>query len=378
VKWFLALLVVLAAGIAWAAFAVPTNAAVVNGSAISQQQLNSDVTAIAGSPDYQCYLNSQAALQQQRVPPPAGAGKGQGGQVTTATTAFTASYLDTEVSRVLIEQLANQKGVTTSSTQEADARASYEGQITNVMQQAAQETQDPRYTCGAVKPLTGEEVLATLPASFVDDQVALFATISALQEDFAGVKPTETGLRAYFATHHADFDIVCTTAALYSSAGDATTALQQAQSTPFSEVAKQALRSGTFPCAPLPVVVAQLEQAAGLPSTFRLGDLPVGTVSFPIPVQNGDFLLLQITRRTPATYDEAKQVLALDVQNKGGAKTQDALNAAARHATVSVDPRYGLWNPAKGNVLVPFTPEPSDVLNAGANTAPAFTGPTNG
>ena len=48
-KRFLVLLVVLAGGLAWAAFSVPSNAATVNGSAISQQDLNSDVSAIAGS-----------------------------------------------------------------------------------------------------------------------------------------------------------------------------------------------------------------------------------------------------------------------------------------------------------------------------------------
>jgi hypothetical protein len=50
-KRFLVLLVVLAGGVAWAAFSVPSNAATVNGSAISQQDLNSDVSAKANSAD---------------------------------------------------------------------------------------------------------------------------------------------------------------------------------------------------------------------------------------------------------------------------------------------------------------------------------------
>jgi hypothetical protein len=62
VKWFLALLVVVAAGLAAAALAVPTKAATVNGAVISQQTLNSDVSAIAGSAYYQCYLNAQEAI----------------------------------------------------------------------------------------------------------------------------------------------------------------------------------------------------------------------------------------------------------------------------------------------------------------------------
>jgi hypothetical protein len=70
----------------------------------------------------------------------------------------------------------------------------------------------------------------------------------------------------------------------------------------------------------------------------------------------------------------AAQVL----QQKGAGRAQRALNVAARHATVRVDPRYGVWNPVRGNVLAPFTPAPTDVLNGGANTASAFAGPTSG
>ena len=61
-KRLLVLLVLLVGGLVAAALSVPTNAAVVNGTAISQQQLNSDVSAIAGSPYYQCYLNSEDYL----------------------------------------------------------------------------------------------------------------------------------------------------------------------------------------------------------------------------------------------------------------------------------------------------------------------------
>jgi hypothetical protein len=374
VKWFLALLVLLGGGLAAAAFAVPTNAAVVNGSSISQQQLNSDVTAIAASADYQCYLNTQTAIAssgQQQEPPVTGAGKGQGGQTATATTAFTASYLDTEVGHELVTQLADRRGIAISDAQLADARTSYEREISQVMQQAAS-SQNPRYTCGAVQPLTGQQVLATMPTSFVDAQAQFFATVDALKEDLAGVRPTDGDLHAYFVEHRADFDTVCTTAALYSSVSDANAALQQAQTTPFSQVAKRAVQGGQQPCAMLPVL------AANLPGNFKLGDLAVGTVSFPIDLGNGSFLLIQVNSRSPTSYGQAKSVVPVVVQNAGAAKAQAVLTTAERHATVSVDPRYGVWVPVSTQVLVPFTPERSDVLNVGANTPSTFTGPTSG
>ena len=36
-------------------------------------------------------------------------------------------------------------------------------------------------------------------------------------------------------------------------------------------------------------------------------------------------------------------------------------------ASVTVDPRYGVWVPVRRRVFTPFAPEPSDVLNASAN-----------
>src|ERR1022692_4847097 len=109
-KRFLVLLVILAGGLAWAAFAVPTNAVVVNGSAISQKSLNSDMTAIAKSSEYQCYLNAQAYVEsngQGLLPPADGVGYGTLiGLHPTATTAFVGTYLDTLVGHQLVLGLA--------------------------------------------------------------------------------------------------------------------------------------------------------------------------------------------------------------------------------------------------------------------------------
>ena len=114
-KRFLVLLVVLAGGVAWAAFSIPSNAATVNGTDISQQDLNSDVSAIANSAYYQCYLNSEEYLSSEgseEAPPVLGAGTGQyAGDHPTATTAFVASYLETEIGHELALQLAAERHV---------------------------------------------------------------------------------------------------------------------------------------------------------------------------------------------------------------------------------------------------------------------------
>ncbi len=111
-KRLIVLLIVLAGGLAWAAFSVPSNAATVNGTGISQADLNSDVSAIADSAYYQCYLNSEAYLSSngsEQLPSVVGAGTGQyAGDHPTATTGFTANYLETEIGHQLLLQVAEQ------------------------------------------------------------------------------------------------------------------------------------------------------------------------------------------------------------------------------------------------------------------------------
>ena len=361
-KRLLVLLLLLAGGLAAAAILVPTNAAVVNGAAISQDTLNSDVSAIAGSSEYQCYLNAQTALQgaQQMLPPVTGAGKGQSGQNTSATTEFTATYLDTEVGHQIVYQVAAHRGITVTPNQLADARVAYENEITSVMTTVAQQTQDAALTCGSPTGLTGEAVLSTLPASFVDEQVQFFATSSALEEDFSGVGTSQADLRAYFEEHQGDFDTVCWDYAVYQSESAANAALQQAQHMPFSDVLKQAAQGGPGRCVPLPVLASNF-------SSINVSDLAVGTVSFPTALGNGDYLLLQLTSRTPSQYSEVKHFVEQAVQQKGSSKTQAAFTALERHSSITIDPRYGKWVEGVAQVSLPFTPQKSDVPNVDAN-----------
>ena len=245
---------------------MPTNAADVNGTSISQASLNSDVSAIAGSAYYQCYLNSQAYLSSsggEQLPPVTGAGKGQdgAGDHPTATSAFVATYLDTEVGHQLVLQLADARHVTVTPAQLTDARASLSGQISQVMSEVLQtaQGQNVHYSCSVTgQPLTGEEVLSTVPASFVDQQVQFVATASALQEDLAGVGSSATDLEGYFLRHQAEFDTACWTVGVYSSQSAAqASAAEVAFGTPFSQVAAKATQGGPQTCEMLPIIAVR-------------------------------------------------------------------------------------------------------------------------
>jgi hypothetical protein len=370
VKRLLVLLIVLAGGLAWAAFSVPSNAATINGSSISQADLNSDVNAIAGSAYYQCYLNSEAYLSSngsEQLPSVVGAGTGQyAGDHPTATTGFTANYLETKIAHQLLLQVASEHHVTVTQAELTAARSNLTQEITSVMSQIlqTQQGQDVRYGCSLTgQAVTGTQVLATMPASFVDEQVQFGATAAALEEDLAGVGSSDNDLRTYYDAHSSDFDTTCLSAAVFTSESAAQDAAAQvAFGTPFATVASNTASSGggALGCD----VLADLETK--LPSTADLKSLATGVVSDPID-DNGTYLLLQITSRTPTPYSQANAAVANAVQANGSAATRKALTAVESRSEVSVNPQYGVWVPASAAVLTPFAPEPADVLNASAN-----------
>jgi hypothetical protein len=284
-----------------------------------------------------------------------------------------ANYLETKIGHQLVLQLADERHVSVTQADLTAARANFTSQISEVMSEIlqTQQGQDVRYGCSLTgQALTGKQVLDSLPVSFVDEQVQFIATATVLQEDLAGVGSSQADLQNYFTSHSTKFDTVCLTAAVYSSESAAQdAAAQAAYGTPFSTVASNTASSGGGPqgCD----VLADLESK--LPSDAGLGDLATGAVSAPVN-DNGTYLLLQISSRTPTPYSKAKAAVANVVQVAGSAATQKALTADERRSSVSVNPQYGVWVPASASVLTPLTPDPANVLNATANvgrTAPA-------
>jgi hypothetical protein len=368
VKRFIVLLVLLAGGVVAAAFAIPTNAAQVNGAGISQSQLNANVRAVADSPEYQCFLNSDAYLSSQgaaEAPPVTGAGTGQNpGDKPTATSVFVSESLQQEIQQEAIAQLAAQRHIVVTESQVSTARKTYEAQISGVMAEVAQTAQgeNPAFSCGAVgKPLTGSEILSTMPLSFVDQQVQYVATATALAVDYSGYGSSEAGELRYYQSHLATFDTICYSVAGFSSQSAAIAAKASvASGTPFSTVASATQGGGPQGCA----VLYALSQE--LPSSVHLGSLPLNTVSDPIAV-NGNYFLLEVTKRTHTAFSGVKSLLSDAIQAAGATKAQAALAATTRHADVNVNPQYGVWVSVPGRILVPLSPAASDVPNATAN-----------
>lgn len=358
-KRLIVLLIVLAGGLAAAAFTVPSNAASVNGVSIGRQQLDSDLNAIAGSAGYECYLNAEEAVAtagETALPSIVGAPDvGDGGSRQTVSTGFAAYYLDTAIGHQLVLEVAAARHLQVTPQELTEARTQLKSQINGILQ----EVTGSKYAC---TDSTAGEVLSTMPASFVDKTVRFNATASVLEEQASGVGSTTADLERYFANHTSEFDTACFTVAEYASQTDAESgAAAVAYGTPFSSVAAQTQGGGPKGCDSLYGVTA------GLPGS-GLESLALNTVSAPIS-DNGAYLLIEITKRTPTTFAKARTEVESAVQNAGASKASTIITAAQKAANISVDERYGKWSVTR--VLPPTSPPGAELLNRSADGTPA-------
>ena len=366
-KRFLILLIVAAGGVAWASLSVPSNAAVVNGQVITQGQVNADVSAIAASAPYFCYLNAESyegSQGQQQLPAADGVGQAsEGGAHTASTSAFVASYLETAVGHQLIAQLAAQHHVHLTSDDLSSARSVLEGQISSVEQEVAGQ---PEGCSSSTDPITGAAVLKTLPAAFVAEQVRFIALVTDLEEDISGIGSSTADLERYFHAHPKEFESTCFTVGRYA-----------------TEAAAQADRASVYEGASFATLAAATglgnegcpifsQVASGLPTSAKLGTLPVNTVSSPI-AYDGDYLLVEFTRQSPVPFKTAEVAVKQAAQEAGAAASQAVINRDEVSAHVDLDPRYGVWHSSNAQVVLPPEPKVVDVLNAPANSPAATT-----
>jgi hypothetical protein len=361
VKRLLVLLIVLAGGLAAAAFTVPTNAAVVNGTTITQNQLNNDVTAVANSLDYQCFLSAEELVGSNGASAlPAVDGVNQSAtdpNHSAITAAFVGTYLDTEIGQQVAIDLAAQRHLVPTAADLTTARAALKAQITAVFQDVG-ETQ----VCALTQLPTAAEVLTSMPAAFIARTIAFDASVTLLEESYSGYGTKTAGLERYFEVHKAQFDNACFTVAQYTSAAAAQADAAKAKAgTPFATLAAAQPGGGPQGC----FILAGI--SASLPAGTNLASLPLNTVSAPI-AEGSAYLLVEITARMPTPFASAKSEVLGAVQSAGATKARTAIMVDEAKASVSVDPRYGTWSAKQSHILTPTPPLTADTLNPDVNT----------
>lgn len=356
-KRFLFLLVLLAAGVIVAALEVPSPAASVNGTDISRQTVNNELTAVTASPNYECYVAASLAVASQGQARVQIGGVGANGSFNGT---YDVNFADYTVEQLIDEQLIHQlfeaRGLSLSPADMAVGRTVLSQRINTVLTDYAQAQGIPVPPCGG----SAQAVLSSVPAWFQSQEITSQAEQAVLEAHAVGSSLSDAAAARYFAAHPAEFDTVCVSdIAVNTQAQAAFIRDAIINGASFADQAKAASidsstkdQGGAAGCAP--AVRFQLSQ---------LADLGVGQVTQPISY-NGAYLLLTVTSRTPSTFAATKGLVRATILAAGAAKVQAQLTALLRHSTVTADPRYGRVVNRAGSLLIPPPSPPNTSLIA--------------
>jgi len=351
---------------------VTPTAASVNGDTISVASLNAQMTALADTGAGRCLL---AVRSGQAVPPASGDG--------WVSTSYAGAVLSNEVGNLVAAQYAADRGIHPSATDRSTAKANYtsvlDGRITSLVQQTPS-----GYLSACQKPdgsaYTGQEVLAALPASVRDGEIANQAVDTKLLS--LGADLSDAAVLNFYAANRSLFVIDCVSDIATASQADAdaiVAKLQAGQSfaalaTSSSVDAQTAANGGQLGC--------NFTESRVL-SALQLPSVTVGRPITPVQTSGGTWVIYEVTSQTPVPVGQAAPVVRDDLIHTA-ANTQRVtaeLLVYAHRSAIEVNPQYGTWSvshivpppspPAR--YLVPSTPLPQALAGAGAS-GPTTTG----
>ncbi|MBX3312978.1 MAG: peptidyl-prolyl cis-trans isomerase [Actinobacteria bacterium] len=213
--------------------------------------------------------------------------------------------------------------------------------------------------------------VTTTPAiqPFVDLQVELSARYNALQRAHSDPDAYEAQLQQVFQANEQLFREVCIQQIVTADEATARTAAQRVDAGEDFVAVAQELSAE-------PSLAADGNEQSCVTRSTLSGVFPdealtvtVGDVIGPAD-GSGSWLLVRVWDERPASYEDARAQIAGQVPDPSIAAAQDALAAAYATAEVDIDPRFGTWVPAEGQVVAPTDPlaAPADDVTGG--TAP--------
>ena len=289
-------------------------AAQVNGSVISQQQMQDALSAIAGNAGYRCTI---AAGGTSHV---TGAGDG------TYNAGFSAEVLSILIQDEVVRQELVRLKVPEPSYLAAIARSQLEVATT------------PASGCPGG---TGAAVFAAFSPSYRAQLLAFQMDQDALSARLAGTSLLPSGLAAYEAAHQSEASIDCVSVLEVGTKKVATSLRSQLlRGASFAALARAHSIDQTT--APLGGAVGCIPDADfNAPLNTLIAGLTPGQVSSVVPFRT-DWLLLLVTGRRAESSSQLISSLATKEQARLGA----VIDGLIRSAKVAVDPRYGTWTRA--------------------------------
>jgi hypothetical protein len=206
------------------------------------------------------------------------------------------------------------------------------------------------------------EVANAFPKWFQERLVARNARAVAVRAALSGINMSDESVRQYYESHKADFSQNCVSHILVKTKPEADAVLARLKGgEDFAAVAKatsidtgSGAKGGDLGCNPKGVFVPEFDKAAS--------ELPVGQLSDPVQTQYG-FHIILVKERKDESFDSAKEQARAALNAETQSAFREFLAAAVTSVKVSVDKRYGSFQPpATGQapeVVPPVAPKPN-------------------
>ncbi len=322
------------------------SAATVNGTEISQDDLESELQAIEANKAYVASI-SQSGLNVK--------GTGEG----TLSNEFVGRVLTRQIFLLLVHTEIGRRKL----------------EVTTADRENATET--------VVQSVGGQEVFDQFPAAYRTVLVRRNAEVAVLQADLAGADIDDAAVKAFYDANPDQFAETCVSHILFASTGPdgqldaAATAAAVPALTAAATAAKAEIEGGgDFAAIAAARSVDESNKAqggdleCGPPGRFvpefetAMDALAPGALSGPVVTQFGVHLI-KVTERRPQPLEDATPQIRQQLQGEGEAGFSTFLQEALQKAKVSVNPRYGTFSkdgdqPGVVPPGAPTTTEPGD------------------
>lgn len=315
-------------------------AAKVNGTTISQADLNNELTAIHGNPNYLRVLESQSIV------PVVGAGE------QSFNSSFVADVLTGQIVFQLVHEQVARLGIKINSQDLSQARADI---------------------VGGGSPA----ILNSLPASYRDSLVAHRAEVTALEASLGHVDISPSAVAQYYAAHQQSFVVQCVSDIVLGSQADATAVRADILAgAKFADAARsQSLdktngaNGGSLGCGPS----GRYAAVTGFGQAFdqAVDGLAIGQVSQPVEVQvqtqvgsQSVWHLIVVTSRPVLPIDQVQPQIRATLLSSAQNAYTSTVQRLSSSAHITVNPRYGTFQTLAGQSgVIPPSAPPQSTLN---------------
>lgn len=359
-KRLVVLLLATAAAVAFAGLYLPSDAATVGAASVSRQSLDSDLSAIAGSPDYTCYLSEERQLTSGTTLPFLGAGtaSAKGG-------IYDAKFVDDWLSSMITDEMtarllaADHLHVTRRDV--SVARGVLVRRMNRVLAQYARDTGSPSAGCGG----SAQAVLSSLPGWFAAQQTREEAEQAVLDAHAVGSGLSSARVSVYFTRHRRSFERDCLDVIVVRTRG----AARQVESALAhgATFAREARASSVTPSSAANGGSVGCGVLGGSFLSAAVGQLAVGRVAPPVH-GGGAYWVVRLASRSPVPLASVRSTVVTAVLEAGQHRADAELAAALRSSSVGVDPRYGTASAHHLTLVLPApSPPPGAEVSTSAN-----------